>query len=137
MEKDEVPQDQTRALQGQRKAMYAVDEDGRYGVIRSSGWEAEELVLDQAIEQYTQLAHQARQRVQHGLSSPLEYYMYRQRMDVTVLAQATGFYKWQIRRHSKPAVFASLSTSKLQRYADALGLTIAGIRELPADPCDE
>ena len=133
MKKDEVPQDQASALQGQRKAMYAVDDDGRYRVTGSSGWEAEEMVLDQAIEQYAQLTADAKQRVQRGLSSALEYHMYQRRMDVTILAQSTGFYKWQIKRHFKPAVFSALSPAKLQRYAEALGLSAAELGSLPPD----
>ncbi len=133
MKKDDVPQDQASALQGQRKAMYAVDDDGRYRVTGSSGWEAEEMVLDQAIEQYAQLTADAKKRVQRGLSSALEYHMYQRRMDVTILAQSTGFYKWQIKRHFKPAVFSALSPAKLQRYAEALGLSAAELGSLPPD----
>jgi hypothetical protein len=131
LKKDQVPQDNTGALQGQRKALYAVDDRGRYGVTASSGWEAEALVLDQAIEQYGQLCAAARRRVEQGLSSALEYHMYRQRMDVTILAQSTGFFKWQIRRHFKPGIFSRLTPAQLARYVDALGIAAEDLPHLP------
>ena len=52
MKKEDVPQDHAKAFQGRKKALYALDENGRYAIVPSSGWEAEEIVLDQAIEEY-------------------------------------------------------------------------------------
>ncbi len=131
MKTNDVPQDQAKAFEGQRKAMYAIDENGNYTVTPSSGWEAEEAVLDQAIAQYEALTEKALQGVRQGLLAPLEYHMYRQRMDETILAQSTGFFKWQVRRHLKPANFSRLSATKLTRYADALGLSLADLQQVP------
>ncbi len=69
------------------------------------------------------LTEDARQRVQAGQTSPLEYHMYRVRMDVPLLAQASGIWQWRIRRHFNPARFAALSAGLLARYADAMGMT--------------
>ena len=77
------------------------------------------------------LCNNARQRVEKGLSAPLEYHMYHQRMDVTVMAQSTGFFRWQVRRHLKSDVFKRLSNKKLARYAEALGLSIETLQALP------
>ena len=131
MKLNEVPQDKAKTLAGQRKAMYAVDENGHYGVTQSSGWDVEDMVLNQAIEQYQQLTKEAIERVKKGQSSVLEVQMYQQRMDITLLAQSTGFFKWQVKRHLKPAIFAKLSQAKLSRYADALGLDLKTLHKLP------
>lgn len=133
MKKEEVPQDQAGALEGQRKAMYAIDRDGKYAIVQSSGWEAEDAVLQQAIEHFRSMANNALARFQRGETSPLEYHMYNNRMDVTLLAQSTGLFKWRIRRHFKPAVFARLSDTDLERYAEALGVPADGLRSAPAD----
>jgi hypothetical protein len=69
------------------------------------------------------LAQDARGRAHAGLTSPLEVHMYRARMDLALLSQTTGLWRWRIRRHFKPQVFARLSRALRQRYADALGLT--------------
>jgi hypothetical protein len=59
--------------------------------------------------------------------------MYAHRMDITVLAQATGFFRWQVRRHLTPAVFNRLTPRKLQRYEEALQMTPGQLRTLPPE----
>jgi hypothetical protein len=48
--------------------------------------------------------------------------MYRARMDVPLLAQASGLWRWRVRRHLRPDVFARLSSALRARYAEALGM---------------
>ncbi|WP_439133130.1 hypothetical protein [Pseudomaricurvus sp.] len=136
MKKTEVPQDHSQSLAGQRKPLYVLDENGRYTTELSSGWDAEEVVLHQALEQFQQQAKDALRRGIAGETSPLEYHMYTKRMDVTVLAQSTGLFKWQVKRHFKPAVFHRLSTNKLSRYAYVLGLSVDELQQLPATGVD-
>ncbi len=131
MKKEEVPQDRSPSFEGQTKAIYAIDTDGRYKITGSSGWEAEEIVLDQAISHFEQQASDALGRARDGLTAPLEYHMYDQRMDLTLLAQSAGFFKWRVRRHLRPAVFARLGDKLLERYADALGLEPQQLRHIP------
>jgi hypothetical protein len=131
VKKDEVPQDRSAAYAGQKKAVYATDADGRYSLARSTGWEAEEVVLEQALNHFQELATAAARDAHAGRMSPLPYHMYSHRMDLALLAQSTGFFRWQVRRHFKPRVFASLSISRLQRYAEALGLSIDELQQCP------
>lgn len=133
MKKGDVPQDQVKSFGGQRKAVYAVDDEGRYTVTQSTGWEAEEVVLDQAIEYFEQLADQALERVRKNQTAPLEYHMFVKRMDVTLLAQSTGFFRWRVRRHLQPAVFERLPDKILGKYADALGVTTDALCRVPDD----
>lgn len=132
MQRNDAPQDHTKGLGGKKKPLYVLGENGQYTTVLSSGWDAEEVVLEQAIAQYESACAAARQKVKKQLSSPLEYHMYQQRMDVTVLAQSSGFFRWQVRRHLKPAVFKRLSATKLARYSEALGLSIETLQSLPA-----
>jgi hypothetical protein len=134
VKKDDVPQQVARALQGQRKALYATNERGEYGVVQSAGWEAEEIVLDQAISEFEEQAADAHARALGGLASPLEYHMLQCRMDVLVLAQATGFFRWQVRRHLRPGTFRRLSARQRARYANALGLSVEQLNALPVAP---
>ena len=131
MKKNDVPQDNAKSFEGQRKALYAIDETGHYTVTPSSGWEAEEVVLDLAIAQYDNLTAEALTRAKSGLGSTLEYHMYRCRMDVTILAQSSGFFKWQVKRHLKPGALEKLSPAKQERYVDALGLPLAELTQVP------
>jgi hypothetical protein len=123
MRERDVPQEGNATLDGKRKAVYAVGDDGRLRIVESRGWEVEEVVTRQALAELERHAQEARARVTAGHSSPLEYHMYRARMDVTLLAQATGLWRWRVRRHFRPEIFARLPRALLQRYADALGIT--------------
>lgn len=122
MRERDVPQEGNAILEGHRKAVYAVGDDGKLRVVPSRGWEVEETVTRQALEDLERRAREARQRCLAGQSSPLEYHMYRARMDVALLAQATGLWRWRVRRHFRPEVFARLPERLRRRYADALGL---------------
>lgn len=131
MNLDAVPQEGNATLDGKRKAMYARDAQGRIVIAPSRGWEAEEIVTRQAIDALQAQAEASRARVEAGLASPLEYWMYARRMDVALLAQSSGFWRWRVRRHSRPEYFARLSDKQVARYADALGVTAQALRTLP------
>ena len=127
MREREVPQEANRSLAGHRKAVYAVADDGKLRLVPSRGWEVEEIVTRQAVEDLERRAEQARARVRAGESSPLEYHMYRARMDLALLSQTTGLWRWRVRRHFKPAVFARLPLALRQRYAEALGVSVEAL----------
>lgn len=131
MQVDEVPQENIPIFHGGRKAVYATARDGHYTVATTTGSQIEQTVTSQAIDEFLRQRDEARARVEAGVSSALEYHMYDQRMDLLTLAQSTGLWRWRVRRHLKPAVFARLGPKLLQRYADALGLTIDTLRHLP------
>lgn len=123
MRERDVPQEGNRTLAGHRKAVYAVADDGKLRLVPSRGWEVEEIVTRQAVEDLERRAMEARARVLAGESSPLEYHMYRARMDVELLSQTTGLWRWRVRRHLKPAAFARLPLALRLRYAVALGIS--------------
>ncbi len=125
MKTKEVPQDGIPIAEGQRRAVYAMDDAGHYEVVPSTGWEAEELAGSHEVEWFANQAAAARARARARLTSPLEYHMYRVRMDLATLAQTTGLWQWRVRRHFRPDAFAALSDRMLARYARAIGCTVA------------
>lgn len=131
MKKDEVPQDLNPAFAGERKAVYALDESGRYAAAPSTGWTVEEIVTGQAVEEYRRLAREAWERARQGRGSPLEFHMYARRMEVPTLAQAAGVWQWRLRRHLRAGTFARLSPALLARYAEALDLHAEELQRLP------
>lgn len=131
MDVSEVPQEGNRTLGHHRKAVYARDSDGRVIIVPSRGSEVDETVTLQAVERMNALAQDARKRVHAQQTSPLEYWMWAKRMDVPLLSQVTGIWQWRIRRHFRPAIFARLSPRLLERYAEALGLSVDALRQLP------
>jgi len=122
MDASDVPQEGSAAYGGHLKAVYARTSEGRLELVQSRGWEVEEIVIRQAVEAFEELAAAALERARIGQSSPLEVHMYRARMDIALLAQATGLWRWQVRRHMRPANFVRLSTALRARYAQALGI---------------
>ena len=52
------------------------------------------------------------------------------RMDVALLSQATGLWRWRIRRHFRPEVFARLAPSLKRRYAEALDLSVEALEKV-------
>jgi hypothetical protein len=127
MREREVPQEGNRSLAGHRKAVYAVADDGKLRLVPSRGWEVEEIVTRQAVEDLERRAEEARARVLAGQSSPLEYHMYRARMDLELLSQTTGLWRWRVRRHLRPAVFARLPLALRRRYAETLGVSVEAL----------
>lgn len=124
MKRTDVPQDDNRSLNGERKAVYALGDEGAYERVASSGWRIEETATALAIAEFERLATQARARVTQGISAPLEYHMYARRMDVQTLSESTGLARWRVRRHLKAAAFERLPERLRRRYAQALGISI-------------
>jgi hypothetical protein len=134
VKQEDVPQFETKAMNGEGKALYALDASGNYTVVRSAGWEAEDIVLEQAIAECERQAADAFTRATRGETSPLEYYMFKHRMDLVVLAQSTGYFQWRVKRHLRPGAFAKLSADIRERYADALGVPASQLDVLPKAP---
>jgi hypothetical protein len=134
MHKNSVPQDNSETYAGLRKLMYAVDERGEYTEVPSTGWEVEAYATLAAVGEIDRLRDDAWRRARNRETSPLEYHMYRKRMEPATLAATTGIWKWRIRRHFDPKRFASLPDAVLARYAEVLGMQIVELRELPEQP---
>jgi hypothetical protein len=130
----EVPQDPGSCLAGHRKLNYAVGEDGRYAGVPTIGWEVETAATEVGARATARQIAAAWAEARSGSTSPLGYHMAAVQMDARQLASDAGVWAWQVRRHLRPAVFASLSPSRLARYADALGSTLAQLCSLPDTP---
>jgi hypothetical protein len=125
MKVKEVPQDDIKTFKGfGTKAMYAVDENGQYTTIPTSGWEVEEVVLRDVVDDFAKLAEEAKSRAIRGNTSPIEYFMNKYFMDLPALAAGLGLAKWRVKRHFNPKIFSRLNDKLLQRYADFFNLDV-------------
>lgn len=129
MEINDIPQDDSKIFKGQKKVVYAT-QNGSYQTATSSGWQTEEFATQQAVDELDQQAELALQAVRKGEKSPIYYLMYKNRYDLPTLAQATGFWQWQIKRHFRPEVFAKLRESKLAVYAGVFGFKLSELPDL-------
>ena len=130
MEIKEIPQDNASTYEGFRRVVYATDK-GHYTTGITNGWTVEEFVTKQAVADLDERTEDARRAVLSGEYSPLYYYMYRFRYELPNLAQAAGFFAWQVKRHLKPEIFFRLPEHKLARYAAAFGISIDELKKLP------
>jgi len=131
MDIENVPQDDSSTYAKMKKAIYASNKDGTIQSIGSSGWEVEEIVTRQAIDDLDESRIEAYKLVIRGEKSPLYYYMYEARMDLIVLAQSTGFFKWTIKRDFNPDTFKEISEKRALVYCEALGKSLDELKKLP------
>ena len=131
MKKTDVPQQPHEMYEGETKAVYAINDNGKLEMSQSSGWDVESTVLEEAVNEINRLAEAALGRVRSGQSSPLEYHMYAQRMDLLMLAQAVGRFQWQVKRHFIPKNFHKLKPEQLELYAHVLDIDIEVLSVVP------
>jgi len=123
MKINEVPQDDAHMLEGKTKEIqYAVDENGNYTRVKSVGWEPKNIIMQQAWDEVNENIEMALNEVKAGKKSPIYYFMHKNIMTVSLLAEYTGFFGWTVNRHFKPSIFAKLSDKKLEKYAEAFQL---------------
>ncbi len=116
MKEKDVPQD-VGIAEGIKEVCYAVDDEGRYHLVPSAGWEPKNIANDQAWELLDQQLDAVRQRVLAGELSLLAFHMAKNQMDLALLTQYSGLFRWRIRRHLRPEVFSNLKKPLLELYA--------------------
>jgi len=131
MDINNVPQDNSSTYSNNKKAIYASDENGSVQVVGSTGWEPEEIVTKQALEDLLQSALDAYEEVKNGNKSTLYFHMYDIRMDLQVLADSTGFFKWTIKKDFNPNTFQKIKQKRLNIYAEAMGKSTNELTVLP------
>ncbi|SEN65574.1 hypothetical protein SAMN05444671_2032 [Flavobacterium sp. CF108] len=129
MEKDKVPQDQSNLTKNNvKELLYATDENGNYTTTLSTGWEPKTIALSNSIDEINERIAEARQQVLNGEVSPIVYFMEVNKMDLTILASYVGFWKWRVKKHFKPSIFAKLNDKVLQKYADTFEISIEELK---------
>ena len=123
MKTNEVPQDDANMLDGKTSELqYAVDENGNYTTVKSVGWDAKNIVMQQAWDTENEKIQKALDKVISGEKSPIFFFIYKCLMDMKILSMYTGFSRFAIKRHCKPKHFNKLNDQQLEKYAYAFGL---------------
>jgi hypothetical protein len=131
MKANEVPQDSTAYYEGKKRACYALNDEGKYVIVSSSGWSAEEVVNSLAVADLAANLEETRKAVLAGGKSPLCYHMERRQMIPEILAKTAGIAGFRVKRHLRPEIFRKLKTSVLDRYAKALAVTREELKTVP------
>lgn len=130
MKKENVPQDMGALGKVTKEVCYATDASGQYTTELSTGWYIKKDALDVAWKDVEERIANAKQRVLNGEASPLLFFMEYRLMDLSILSDYTGYWKWQIKRHLKPEIFKRLSEKKLQKYAEAFNVKVEDLKTM-------
>jgi len=130
MKKEDIPQDDGALNKLTKEVCYVVDESGKYITGLSSGWGVKKEALDVAWDDIAGRIAAARQKVLNNEASPVLFFMEYRLMDIATVAAYSGFWKWQVKKHMKPASFKKLSDNKLKRYAEAFNVSVEDLKTM-------
>lgn len=132
MKKENVPQDLGALGKLTTEVCYVTDENGNYITELSNGWQIKSEALDVAWHDIEEKVNAAKKKVENNEASPILFFMELRVMDLSILSAYTGFWKWTIKRHMKPAVFKKLSEDKLKRYANVFDISVEQLKTMNA-----
>ncbi len=128
MKKIDIPQEENSTLNGVKKVMYAPNDEGEF-IRVNYGSKVEEYATKLAVNEYEVLQEEVLVKIKKGISSPIEYFMYKNRMDLSTLASIIGLFKFRVKRHLKASNFKKLNDKLLNKYALAFNITIEDLKE--------
>jgi len=115
---------------GLPKAYYKHNDNGQYVLETNAPW-AEKVSCALIIAGNRANLEEIRKAVLAGQKSPLCYYMEMRQMDPGILAKAAGIAVFRVKRHFRPEIFAKLKPSVLNRYTNALRVTLEELKTVP------
>ena len=127
MEKIEIPQEENKTLDGIKKVMYAKGTKGDFQRV-NYGSSVEEFATQVAVEEYEILKEESLKNISNNISSPIEYFMYENRMDLPTLSSVVGMMQFRVKRHLKMNNFKKLNDKILNKYAEAFNIKIEELK---------
>lgn len=132
MKKIDIPKEKNEAVNGQSKVMYAPDENGEFKRFQY-GSKVEEYATKIAVNEYETLKKEALEKIKRKETSAIEYFMYKNRMDLPTLASITGIFQFRIKKHLKVKGFENLNDKTLEKYARAFNIEINDLKEFSCE----
>lgn len=127
MKEIEVPKENNSTLDGMQKVMYTQDDKGSF-ITENYGSDVEEFATRTAVDEYEFLKEESLHNIKNGVSSPIEYYMYENRMDLPTLSSMVNMFQFRVKRHLKMKNFVKLNDNILNKYADVFDISIEQLR---------
>jgi hypothetical protein len=135
MKKNEVPRDNENLFEGKfEEIQYAVDEDGKYVLAKSSGWNPKNTILKEEWKEIDAEAEEARLKVLAGEKSPLYFHMKINQMSRKLLADYAGLWTCKVKRLCKPKAFKKIKNKDLEKLAYALKVDKETLQQVPDKP---
>lgn len=130
MKLKDVPQDAV-ILEQQSAISYAVDDQGRYILTSSAGWDPSNLANIQAWQLIAEEIESALSEIRRGDASPLLFHMVRNQMDTALLARYAHVSRWRVKRHLQPKHYQKLTVELRERYAAVFRISEEALDTLP------
>ena len=127
MKEIEVPKEENSTLGGIQKVMYTKDSNGDF-VTENYGSNIEEFATKTAVDEYELLKEEALENISKGISSPICYFMYENRMDLPTLSSMVGMFSFRVKRHLQMKHFKKLNEKLLEKYAEVFNIDIDELR---------
>ncbi len=122
MKVKEVPQDHSDKFKKDFSVIeFAVDDDGKYKAVKSSGFEPKNVALEQAWEFEEEKSENARQQYLNKKKSFVYFHMKKNMMSISILAGYTGYSWLKVWRHCKYKNGEKLTAEELENYRYAFG----------------
>jgi len=129
MKRNQVPQDDEQLFEGRTREMcYAVDDDGHYVQVLSTGWAPKNAALRQTWDAINEEAQEILRQVQKEIISPIAFFMAQGLFDIKLLSDYTGISKRKIKTHLLPEIFRHLDQETLQTYADVFNISVNDLK---------
>jgi len=132
MKKINIPQEQNSTLDGQQKVMYAPNDNGEFEKF-NYGSDVEEYATKLAVEEYELLMKESLQNIKNNISSPIEYFMYKNRMDIPTLTSIVGMFGFRVKRHLRADIYKKLNDKILNKYAIAFQIDLEELKGFKYD----
>jgi len=118
-------QEDERIYKNNRELFYFFDKEKNcYSRHVDYQYEANQVIIKQGWDALEERIAEVRDKVIAGKLSPLAYFMEKSQMEVPMLSQYTGIRKWKVRKHLLPKGFLKLNSGELEKYSQALDITI-------------
>lgn len=121
---------------GRHEVCYAVDDQGRYTLAPSAGWEPKNVANDQAWSQIHQRVSAVIGQIKAGRRSPLAYHMAHHQMSLGLLARYVRLSRLRVWSHLRPWGYARLTPALRHRYAEIFAMETAALDRVPDKPID-
>lgn len=128
MEEIKVPKEDNATLNGMQKVMYTTDSSGDF-VRENYGSNIEEFATQTAVDEYELLKEEALLNISKGVSSPICFYMYENRMDLPTLSSMVDMFSFRVKRHLQMKHFKKLNEKILSKYALVFNISIEELRD--------
>lgn len=128
MREIDIPQENNSTLNGQRKVMYGTNKSGEFERVNYAS-SVEEFATITAVQEYKELEKECLEEIKNDISSPIKYFMYKNRMDLPTLSSVVSMFSFRVKRHLKMKHFKKLNDKILQKYALAFNINIEELKD--------